>query len=502
MTDSNNGAGGGDENRLIAERRAKLAQLRKSGVAFPNDFRRDALAGELHSAFGERDGAWLDEHATRVKVGGRLLFRRIMGKASFAKISDRTGQIQIYLQAEHLGAAYEAFKGWDVGDIIGASGVLFRTKTNELSVRADSIRLLVKSLRPLPDKWHGLADTETRYRRRYVDLIVSEASRNVFRTRTRIIGYLRDFLDALDFLEVETPMMQPIPGGATARPFRTHHNALDLDMYLRIAPELYLKRLVVGGFERVYEINRNFRNEGLSTQHNPEFTMLELYLAYAEYRDLMDWIEKAIRGLADTLNGNQQLTYQGRKYDLSQPFRRLTVEQAIIEHSPGIDPLSLRDLTYLRKRCEQLGIGFEREDGAGKLLIGLFEKTVESSLLDPTFVYAYPAEVSPLSRPNDTDPFIADRFEFFLAGREIANGFSELNDPEDQAARFRAQVARKDKGDEEAMFYDADYVRALEYGMPPTAGLGVGIDRLVMFFTDAPSIRDVILFPHLRPEAE
>jgi lysyl-tRNA synthetase, class II len=502
MTDTNHGEGGGDENRLIAERRAKLAQLRKAGVAFPNDFRRDALAGELHSAFGERDGAWLDEHPTRVKVGGRLLFRRIMGKASFAKISDRTGQIQIYLQAESLGAAYEAFKGWDVGDIIGASGVLFRTKTKELSVRADSITLLVKSLRPLPDKWHGLADTETRYRRRYVDLIVSEASRNVFRTRTRIVGYLRDFLDALDFLEVETPMMQPIPGGATARPFRTHHNALDLDMYLRVAPELYLKRLVVGGFERVYEINRNFRNEGLSTQHNPEFTMLELYLAYADYRDLMDWTEKAIRGLADTLNGNQQLTYQGRGYDLSKPFRRFTVEQAIIEHSPGIDPLSLRDLTYLRKRCEQLGIGFEREDGAGKLLIGLFEKTVESSLLDPTFVYAYPAEVSPLSRPNDADPFIADRFEFFLAGREIANGFSELNDPEDQAARFRAQVARKDQGDEEAMFYDADYVRALEYGMPPTAGLGVGIDRLVMFFTDAPSIRDVILFPHLRPEAE
>jgi lysyl-tRNA synthetase class 2 len=502
MTDTNHGEGGGDENRLIAERRAKLAQLRKAGVAFPNDFRRDALAGELHSAFGERDGAWLDEHPTRVKVGGRLLFRRIMGKASFAKISDRTGQIQIYLQAESLGAAYEAFKGWDVGDIIGASGVLFRTKTKELSVRADSITLLVKSLRPLPDKWHGLADTETRYRRRYVDLIVSEASRNVFRTRTRIVGYLRDFLDALDFLEVETPMMQPIPGGATARPFRTHHNALDLDMYLRVAPELYLKRLVVGGFERVYEINRNFRNEGLSTQHNPEFTMLELYLAYADYRDLMDWTEKAIRGLADTLNGNQQLTYQGRGYDLSKPFRRFTVEQAIIEHSPGIDPLSLRDLTYLRKRCEQLGIGFEREDGAGKLLIGLFEKTVESSLLDPTFVYAYPAEVSPLSRPSDADPFIADRFEFFLAGREIANGFSELNDPEDQAARFRAQVARKDQGDEEAMFYDADYVRALEYGMPPTAGLGVGIDRLVMFFTDAPSIRDVILFPHLRPEAE
>jgi lysyl-tRNA synthetase class 2 len=329
---------------------------------------------------------------------------------------------------------------------------------------------------------------------------VSESTRQVFRTRTRIVRYLRDFLDALDFLEVETPMMQPIPGGATARPFRTHHNALGLDMYLRVAPELYLKRLIVGGFERVYEINRNFRNEGLSTQHNPEFTMLEVYLAYADYRDLMDWIEKATRGLADTLQGTQQITYQGRLYDLSKPFRRLTVEQAIIEHNSGIDPLSLRDVTYLRKRCEQLGIHFEPGDGAGRLQIELFEETAESALLDPTFVHAYPAEVSPLSRPNDADPFLADRFEFFLAGREIANGFSELNDPEEQAARFRAQAARKEKGDEEAMFYDADYVRALEYGMPPTAGLGVGIDRLVMFFTDSASIRDVILFPQLRPE--
>jgi lysyl-tRNA synthetase class 2 len=496
-----NGTDSGDENKLITERRSKLASLRAQGVAFPNDFRRDALAGQLHAAFGERSSEWLDANTTRVRVGGRMMFKRVMGKASFAKIADRTGQLQLYLQQEALGADYEAFKGWDVGDLIGAGGVLFRTKTGELSVRVDALRLLVKSLRPLPDKWHGLADTETRYRRRYVDLIMSEQSRNVFRARTRIVRYLRDFLDALDFLEVETPMMQPIPGGAAARPFRTHHNALDLDMYLRIAPELYLKRLIVGGIERVYEINRNFRNEGLSTQHNPEFTMLELYLAYADYRDLMDWVEKAIRGLADTLNGTQQLTYQGRSYELSKPFRRVSVEQAIIEHNPGIDPLSLRDLSYLRKRCEQLGIKAEAHDGPGKLQIGIFEKTAESALLDPTFVYAYPAEVSPLSRPNDADPFIADRFEFFIAGREIANGFSELNDPEDQAARFRAQVARKDQGDEEAMFYDADYVRALEYGMPPTAGLGVGIDRLVMFFTDSPSIRDVILFPHMRPEA-
>jgi lysyl-tRNA synthetase, class II len=495
------GGQGGDENRLIAERRAKLAELRKAPPAYPNDFRRDALAGQLHGAFAERDGAWLDANPTQVKVGGRMLFRRIMGKASFAKIGDRTGQIQLYLQQDTLGAAYETFKGWDIGDVIGAAGVLFRTKTGELSVKVASLTLLAKSLRPLPDKWHGLADTETRYRQRYVDLIVSEPSRNVFRARTRIVRYLRDFLDALDFLEVETPMMQVIPGGATARPFRTHHNALDLDMYLRIAPELYLKRLIVGGLERVYEINRNFRNEGLSTQHNPEFNMLELYLAYADYRDIMDWVEKAIRGLAETVAGSQQLSYQGRAYDLSRPFRRVTVEQAIIERNPEIDPLSLRDLTYLRKRCELLGIPYQPDDGAGKLQIEIFEKTAEGELLDPTFVYAYPAEVSPLSRPNDADPFIADRFEFFIAGREIANGFSELNDPEDQAARFRAQVARKDKGDEEAMFYDADYIRALEYGMPPTAGLGVGIDRLVMFFTDSASIRDVILFPHLRPEA-
>jgi lysyl-tRNA synthetase class 2 len=491
-----------DENPLIGERRAKLAKLRETGVAFPNDFRRDALAGDLHAAFGERDDEWLVANPTSVKVGGRMMFKRVMGKASFAKLADRTGQIQLFLQQDALGEGYELFKSADVGDILGAEGALFRTKTGELSVRVEKLRMLVKSLRPLPDKWHGLADTETRYRQRYVDLIVSDQSREVLRTRTRIIRYLRDFLDALDFLEVETPMMQPIPGGAAARPFVTHYNALDVDMYLRIAPELYLKRLVVGGLERVYELNRVFRNEGLSTQHNPEFTMLEIYLAYADYRDIMDWVEKAVRGLATTLRGTQQIIYQGRTYELSAPFARVTVEQAILAHNAGIDPMSLRDTTYLRRVCEQLGIPFEDSYGPGKLQIEIFEKTVEHALLDPTFVYAYPTEISPLSRTNDNDPFIADRFEFFLGGRELANGFSELNDPEDQAARFRAQVARKDRGDEEAMFFDADYVRALEYGMPPTAGLGVGIDRLVMFFTDAPSIRDVILFPHLRPEAE
>ncbi|MHB1542907.1 MAG: lysine--tRNA ligase, partial [Steroidobacteraceae bacterium] len=490
-----------DENKLIAERRAKLGALRAHGAAYPNDFRRDALAGQLQAAFGEHTGEWLDSHATRVTVGGRMMLKRVMGKASFANIVDRTGQIQLFVQRDALGAElYEAFKGWDIGDIVGATGVLFRTRTGELSVRVERLRLIVKSLRPLPDKWHGLADVETRYRQRYVDLIVNESSRNVFRTRARIVRYLREFLDALDFIEVETPMMQPIPGGASARPFVTHHNALDQEMYLRIAPELYLKRLVVGGFERVYEINRNFRNEGLSTQHNPEFTMLELYLAFADYRDLMDWIEKAIRGMAETVHGSQRLTYQGRSYDLARPFRRVTVEAAILEHNPQLERGSLREVGYLREVCARLGIPVQPHDGAGKLQIEIFEKTAEHTLLDPTFVCAYPAEVSPLSRANDQDPFITDRFELFIAGRELANGFSELNDPEDQAARLRAQAARKDRGDDEAMFYDADYVRALEYGMPPTAGLGVGIDRLVMFFTDSPSIRDVILFPHLRPE--
>ncbi len=492
-----------DENKLIAERRAKLATIRTRGQAFPNDFRRDALAGELLHGFDDRDDAWLEANPTRVHVGGRMLAKRVMGKASFAKIADRTGQIQLFIQRENVGeGVYDAFKSWDVGDILGAEGTLFRTKTGELSVRAERVRLITKSLRPLPDKWHGLADTETRYRQRYVDLIVNEQSREVFKTRTRIIRYLRDYLDALGFLEVETPMMQTIPGGAAAKPFVTHHNALDMDMYLRIAPELYLKRLVVGGFDRVYEINRNFRNEGLSTQHNPEFTMLELYLAWGDYKDLMDWIEKALRGLADTVRGATKIQYQGREYDLSKPFKRVTVEQAILEKNSDLDPMSLRDPTYLRKVCERLGVVPGKHDGPGKMQIEIFEKTAEASLLDPTFVYAYPTEVSPLSRANDADPFITDRFEFFVAGRELANGFSELNDPEDQAARFRAQVERKEGGDEEAMFYDADYIRALEYGMPPTAGLGVGIDRLTMFLTDSPSIRDVILFPHMRPEAD
>jgi lysyl-tRNA synthetase class 2 len=489
-----------DDNKLIAERRAKLAKLRESGWRYPNDYRRDALAGQLHTAFGERSAEWFDLNPQKVSVGGRLMLKRLMGKASFATIQDRTGQIQLFLQQGVLQGAYEQFKSWDIGDIVGAQGVLFKTKTGELSVRVASLRLLAKSLRPLPDKWHGLADTELRYRRRYVDLVMSEKSREVFLTRARVVHYLRDFLDALDFLEVETPMMQVIPGGAAARPFVTHHNALDLDMYLRVAPELYLKRLVVGGFERVYEINRNFRNEGLSTQHNPEFTMLELYWAYGDFRDVMDWVEKAFRGLAEAIHGGSSIEYQGRAYDLAKPFRRVTVEECLLAHNHDLDPMSLREEHYLHRICDRLQIPYKKGDGAGKLQMEIFSKTVEDKLLDPTFVYAYPTEVSPLSRANDEDGFVTDRFELYVSGREIANGFSELNDPEEQAARFREQATRKAAGDEEAMFYDADYVRALEYAMPPTAGLGVGIDRLVMFFTDSASIRDVLLFPHLRPE--
>jgi lysyl-tRNA synthetase class 2 len=500
VKDDDRGGEPPDENRLIAERRAKLAAWRSRGAVYPNDFRRDALAAQLLEAYRERDAAWLEAHPTQVHVGGRMMAKRVMGKASFAKIADRSGQIQLFLQQATLGEAYEEFKGYDVGDFLGAEGVLFRTRTDELSVRVEKLRLLVKALQPLPDKWHGLADTELRYRRRYVDLIMNDVSRETFRTRTRILRYLRDYMDALDFTEVETPMMQPIPGGAAARPFITHHNALDQDMYLRIAPELYLKRLIVGGLERVYEINRNFRNEGLSTQHNPEFTMLELYWAYTDYQELMELIERLLQGLADSLVGARQVTYQGRQYDLGVPFRRVTVEELILQHNPVLEREHLRDVPYLRAACDRLEIPYKDGDGAGKLQIEIFEKTAEHTLFDPTFVCGYPAEVSPLSRRSDADPFLTDRFEFFLAGRELANGFSELNDPEDQAARFRAQVERMESGDDEAMHYDADYIRALEYGMPPTAGLGIGVDRLVMFFTDAPSIRDVLLFPHLRPE--
>lgn len=503
MTSPETGAGtpaAADENKLIAERRQKLADLRATGNAYPNDFRRDAHAGDLAASFGDKGAEWFEAHPMRVRVAGRMLAKRDMGKSSFVRLADGSGDIQLYLQSNALGDAYGAFKSWDVGDLVGAAGTLMRTRTGELSVKADELRLLSKSLRPLPDKWHGLSDTEARYRMRYVDLIVNPESRRVFESRTRIVRYLRDLLDAHGFMEVETPMMQPIPGGAAARPFVTRHNALDMDMYLRIAPELYLKRLVVGGFERVYEINRNFRNEGLSTRHNPEFTMLELYQAYADFRDLMDLVERMFTGLADTILGERQITYQGTAINLDAPFRRVTIEALLLECNPGLDATRLRDVPYLRSVLDGMGVGYTPGDGAGKLQIELFDKTAEHTLVQPTFVYSYPTEVSPLSRCNDADPFVTDRFEFFVGGRELANGFSELNDPEEQAARFRDQVSRKDAGDLEAMYFDADYVRALEYGLPPTAGLGVGIDRLVMLYTDAPSIRDVLLFPQMKPE--
>jgi lysyl-tRNA synthetase class 2 len=425
-----------------------------------------------------------------------------MGKASFAQLLDMSGRIQLFVQRDALpDGVYPAFKGWDVGDIVGAEGTLMRTKTGELSVRVDSLRLLTKSLRPLPEKFHGLSDTEQRYRQRYLDLIMNEPVRETFRMRTRIVNYLREFLDARGFLEVETPMMQAIPGGAAARPFATHHHALDMQLFLRIAPELYLKRLVVGGFERVFEINRNFRNEGVSTRHNPEFTMLEFYEAYATYDDLMELTEAMLRGLAGSVLGTTRVEYQGEVYDFAEPFARMTVKESILKLNADLTDQDLADIDRARAIVQRLGGVTKDSWGLGKLQIEIFEKTVEHRLEAPTFITAFPAEVSPLARRNDDDPFVTDRFEFFVGGREIANGFSELNDYEDQAERFRRQVAEKEAGDEEAMHFDADYVRALEHGMPPTAGEGIGIDRLVMLFTDSPSIRDVLLFPHMRPEA-
>lgn len=490
---------GAEENALIALRRAKLDRLRQAGPAFPNDFRRNALAGDLHARYGGLDDAALAADPVEVAVAGRLMAQRVMGKASFAGVQDMSGRIQLFVQREVLGEPlYDDFKGWDVGDIVGAVGTLFKTRTGELSVRVRELRLLTKSLRPLPEKWHGLQDQETRYRQRYLDLIANPEAARRFQTRSRIVQHIRRFFDALGFLEVETPMMQPIPGGATARPFVTHHHALDMPLYLRIAPELYLKRLVVGGFERVYEINRNFRNEGVSTRHNPEFTMLEFYQAYANYRDLMELTETLLRGLAQDITGGLTLDYQGAALDLGQPFERLSVIEAVARHNPEVAPDRLRERDYLAGMCAARGIKVEPQAGWGKLLIELFEATVEHTLIQPTFITGYPAEVSPLARLSDADCELTDRFEFFVAGREIANGFSELNDAEDQARRFQAQVARKDAGDNEAMFFDADYITALEHGLPPTAGEGIGIDRLVMLLTDAPSIRDVLLFPHMR----
>jgi lysyl-tRNA synthetase class 2 len=496
-----NGKDKQDENELIAERRRKLTVLRDSGNAYPNDFRRNALADELHQSYGKHEDGHLREEAIHVSVAGRMMAKRVMGKASFIKLQDRTGQMQVRLERDRLPEGlYQEFKKWDVGDILGASGTLFKTKTGELTVMADELRLLTKSLRPLPEKFHGLADQEIRYRQRYVDLIMNEDTRKVFERRSQIIAFIRAFLDSQDYLEVETPMMQTTPGGAIARPFRTHHNALDLSLYLRVAPELNLKRLTVGGFERVYEINRSFRNEGVSTQHNPEFTMLELYRAYAGYEDLIVMIEALMKSLSRAVIGDTSVTYQGETIDFSKPFERMTVEEVIVKFNPDIDQSRIRDRDYLASVAEQLGVKVEDNYQSGKLQIEIFEKTCEDSLRQPTFIYRYPTEVSPLSRKNDEDPFVTDRFELFIGGKEIANGFSELNDPEDQLERFEAQAENRTAGDDEAMVFDADYIRALEYGLPPSAGLGLGIDRLVMLLTDSPSIRDVLLFPHMRPE--
>ena len=498
-----------EENKLIAQRREKLNNIRQrasetSDSAFPNDFRRDFLAADIHARFGEESDEALGSIGQRVCVAGRMMFKRVMGKASFTKIQDMSGQIQLYLQRDSLpeGVYNDGFKKWDVGDLIGAEGVLFKTKTGELSVKVDSVRLLTKSLRPLPEKFHGLTDTEVRYRQRYLDLIMNQEAKQTFRLRSRIISFIRNYFDEHGFLEVETPMMQVIPGGATARPFETYHNALGLPMFLRIAPELYLKRLVVGGFEKVYEINRNFRNEGVSTRHNPEFTMLEFYQAYADYRDLMDLTEDLVRSIATVLLGTTTIDYQGESYDFGKPFTRLTVFDSILAHNPDLSAEDIATEESARATAKKMGIALKDSYGLGKIQIEIFEKTVEHRLMDPTFITEYPTEVSPLARRNDSDPFVTDRFEFFVGGREIANGFSELNDAEDQAERFRKQVEEKEAGDDEAMHFDADYVRALEYGLPPTAGEGIGIDRLVMLLTDSPSIRDVILFPHMRVEAD
>ncbi|MDN7487843.1 MULTISPECIES: lysine--tRNA ligase [unclassified Burkholderia] len=494
-----------DENQIIAERREKLRALREQGVAYPNDFRPEHHAADLQTKFADSDKAALEANPVEVSVAGRMMLKRVMGKASFATVQDGSGQIQFFVTPNDVGAeTYDAFKKWDLGDIVAARGVLFRTNKGELSVQCKELRLLSKALRPLPDKFHGLSDQEMRYRQRYVDLIVTPETRDTFRARTKTIASIRKFMDNAEFMEVETPMLHPIPGGAAAKPFVTHHNALDMQMFLRIAPELYLKRLIVGGFERVFEINRNFRNEGVSPRHNPEFTMMEFYAAYTDYRWLMDFTEQLIRQAAIDALGTATIQYQGRELDLAKPFHRLTITQAIQKYAPDYTDGQLSDDAFLRTELKRFGVDVSQpaflNAGIGALQLALFEETAEAQLWEPTFIIDYPVEVSPLARASDTVPGITERFELFMTGREIANGFSELNDPEDQAARFKKQVEQKDAGDEEAMFFDADYIRALEYGMPPTGGCGIGIDRLVMLLTDSPTIRDVLLFPHLRRE--
>ena len=489
-----------ETNKIIEERRAKLKALRAKGIAFPNDFVRVHHAGDLVALHAATEREALEKEAVSATVAGRIMLKRVMGKASFATLQDSSGRIQIFVTEGDTGKdALEAFKHYDIGDIVGVSGTLFKTKTDELTIRVTSLRLLTKSLRPLPEKFHGLTDQEIKYRQRYVDLIVNEETRATFRKRSQIIQTIRNLLILNNYLEVETPMMQPIPGGAAARPFVTHHNALDMQLFLRIAPELYLKRLVVGGFEKVFEINRNFRNEGMSTRHNPEFTMLEFYCAYMDVTGMMDFIESLIREVAQAA-GQTKVTYQGREIDFAKPYDRLTISAAIRKYQPEIGDDVLNDKAKITSRLQSMGVAPRASDGLGALQLALFENTVETKLHNPTFLIDYPAEVSPLARRSDKNPEITERFELFIAGREIANGFSELNDPEDQAERFQEQVKQKDAGDHEAMHYDADYIRALEYGLPPTAGAGIGIDRLVMLLTDSPSIRDVILFPQMRPE--
>ncbi|GAA0482179.1 MULTISPECIES: lysine--tRNA ligase [Tatumella] len=493
-----------DLNNELKSRREKLAALRQNGVAFPNDFRRDSLSDQLHQQFDDKDSEQLESTGIEVSVAGRMMTRRIMGKASFVTLQDTGGRIQLYVSRDDLAEGYynEQFKKWDLGDILGARGKLFKTKTGELSIHCTELRLLTKALRPLPDKFHGLADQETRYRQRYLDLIANQQSRDTFRVRSKIMAAIRQFMVDRQFMEVETPMMQVIPGGASARPFITHHNALDIDMYLRIAPELYLKRLVVGGFDRVFEINRNFRNEGISPRHNPEFTMMELYMAYADYNDLIELTESLFRTLAEKVLGHTKVTYGDQVFDFGQPFARMTMREAIKKYRPETELSDLDDFDKAVAIAGSLGIKVEKSWGLGRVVTEIFEETAESQLIQPAFITEYPAEVSPLARRNDQNPEITDRFEFFIGGREIGNGFSELNDAEDQAERFRQQVNAKDAGDDEAMFYDEDYVTALEHGLPPTAGLGIGIDRMVMLFTDSHTIRDVILFPALRPESK